>query len=37
MHPRGETYMLPVKTAVQKAAGVGLGDRVAVAIRVDAR
>jgi hypothetical protein len=37
LFPRGETYMLPVKMAVQKAAGVGLGDRVAVVIQVAAR
>jgi hypothetical protein len=37
LFPRGETYMLPVKMAVQKAAGVGLGDRVAFVIQVAAR
>ena len=37
LFPRGETYMLPVKRAVQRAAQVGLGDRVAVEIRVVGR
>jgi hypothetical protein len=37
LFPRGETYLLPVKVAVQKAAGVGLGDGVSVVIRVIAR
>ena len=31
---RGHTYMLPIKVAVQRAAGVGLGDRVAITMRV---
>lgn len=31
---RGDTYMLPVKVAVQRAEGVGLGDPVAVTIQV---
>jgi hypothetical protein len=31
---RGDTYMLPVKVAVQRAEGVGLGDRVAVTMQV---
>jgi len=31
---RGDTYMLPVKVAVQRAEGVGLGDRVAVTMRI---
>ena len=34
LFPRGGTYLLPVKVAVQKAEGVGLGDRVRVAMRV---
>ena len=32
---RGETYVLPIKMAVQRAEGVGLGDRVAVTMQVD--
>ncbi len=31
---RSDTYMLPVKVAVQRAEGVGLGDRVAVTMQV---
>jgi hypothetical protein len=31
---RGETYVLPIKVAVQRAEGVGLGDRVAVTMHV---
>jgi hypothetical protein len=34
LFPRGETYFLPVKVAVQRAEGVGLGDRVATVIAV---
>ena len=37
LFPRGETYLLPVKVAVQRAAGAGLGDSVDVMIRVFAR
>lgn len=37
LFPRGDTYMLPVKTAVQRAERVGLGDRVAVAMQVRPR
>jgi hypothetical protein len=37
LFPRGGTYMLPVKVAVQRAEGIGLGDRVGVALRVVAR
>jgi len=37
LFPRGDTYMLPVKIAVQRAEGVGLGDRVVVAMRIVAR
>ena len=37
LFPRDGTYMLPVKVAVQKGAGVGLGDRVRVVIRIDDR
>jgi hypothetical protein len=37
LFPRGDTYFLPVKIAVQRAEGVGLGDRVAVAMRVVVR
>lgn len=37
LFPRDDTYLLPVKVAVQKAAGVGLGDRVHVEMRIVAR
>ena len=37
LFPRGETYLLPVKVAVQKAAGVGLGDRVGVEVPIITR
>jgi len=37
LFPRDGGYLLPVKVAVQKAAGVGLGDCVAVKIAVSAR
>jgi hypothetical protein len=34
LFPKGETYLLPVKGAVQKTAGVGLGDNVHVVMRI---
>ncbi|QCB56304.1 DUF1905 domain-containing protein [Sphingopyxis sp. PAMC25046] len=34
LFPRGGGYLLPVKRAVQKAESVGIGDRIAVALRV---
>ena len=34
LFPRDGGYLLPVKRAVQTAEGIGLGDRVAVAMRV---
>lgn len=34
LFPRDGGYLLPVKRAVQKAEGVGVGDRIAVAMRV---
>jgi hypothetical protein len=37
LFPRGDTYLLPVKVAVQRAEGVRLGDLVAVEIRVVVR
>ena len=37
LFPREGTYMLPIKVAVQKAARVGLGDRVRVEIRINDR
>jgi hypothetical protein len=37
LFPRGETYLLPVKVAVQRAEHIGLGDRVQVTIRVKPR
>ena len=37
LFPRGETYLLPIKVAVQKAAGVALGDKVSVLMRINDR
>ncbi len=37
LFPREETYFLPVKVAVQRAEGVGLGDRVATVIAIRRR
>jgi hypothetical protein len=37
LFPRGETYLLPVKVAVQQAEGVGLGDRVSTIIAIKRR
>lgn len=37
LFPRGETYLLPVKVAVQRAAKVGLGDRVKVSLWIESR
>lgn len=37
LFPRSETYFLPVKVAVQRAEGVGLGDRVVAEIAVTRR
>lgn len=34
LFPRGGGYLLPVKVAVQRAEGIGLGDRVRVRMRV---
>lgn len=34
LFPRDRSYLLPVKLAVQKAEGIGLGDRIAVTLRV---
>jgi len=34
LFPRGDTYFLPVKVAVQRAAGVGLGDSVRVRMQI---
>jgi hypothetical protein len=31
---RGDTYVLPIKVAVQRAEGLGLGDRVAVTMQI---
>lgn len=31
---RGDTYVLPIKVAVQRAEGLGLGDRVAVTMEI---
>ena len=37
LFPRDGSYLLPVKVAVQRAASVGLGDRVDVQVRVPDR
>lgn len=37
LFPRNGSYLLPVKAAVQSSAGIGLGDRIDVTIRIDAR
>jgi hypothetical protein len=37
LFPRGETYLLPVKVAVQKAEGIGLGDNIHVVMEVTGR
>ena len=37
LFPRDDTYLLPIKVAVQKDAGIGLGDRIHVAMQVVAR
>jgi hypothetical protein len=34
LFPRGGGYLLPIKVAVQRAEGVGLGDRIAVSLCV---
>lgn len=34
LFPRDGVYLLPIKVAVQKSEGVGLGDRIAVSLRV---
>lgn len=34
LFPRDGGYLLPIKVAVQRAEGVGLGDRIAVRMRV---
>jgi len=34
LFPRNGGYLLPIKVAVQRAEGVGLGDRIAVRMRV---
>ncbi|WP_137754050.1 DUF1905 domain-containing protein [Sphingopyxis sp. L1A2A] len=31
---RGDTYVVPIKVAVQRAEGIGLGDRVAITLQV---
>ena len=37
LFPRGDAYLLPVKIAVQRAAKVGLGDRVSASVQIYAR
>lgn len=34
LFPRGGTYLLPIKLAVQRSAGIRLGDRIHATIRV---
>lgn len=36
LFPRNETYLLPIKVAVQRAEGLGLGDRVEALIEIRA-
>ncbi|MDP3783632.1 MAG: DUF1905 domain-containing protein [Sphingopyxis sp.] len=31
---RGDTYVLPIKVAVQRAEGLGLGDRIGVTMQI---
>jgi hypothetical protein len=37
LFPRDGTYLLPIKSEVQRVAGVGLGDRVRVVMRINDR
>ena len=37
LFPRDGTYLLPIKTAVQRSAGVALGDKVHVLVRINSR
>ena len=37
LFPRGDTYFLPVKVAVQRKVGVGLGDKVRVRMQIVGR
>jgi hypothetical protein len=37
LFPKDGTYLLPVKVAVQEAAGVGVGDSVNVLMRISCR
>jgi hypothetical protein len=37
LFPRDGTYLLPIKTAVQRSAGVALGDRIKVLVRIEGR
>lgn len=37
LFPRGDTYMVPLKVAVWRAAGIGLGDTVALDLRLHHR
>ena len=37
LFPRGGTYMLPVKVAVQRVEQIGPGDRVSVEMRIETR
>ena len=37
LFPRDGSYLLPIKVAVQRAAGIGVGDTVDVAMRINSR
>ena len=37
LFPRDGTYLLPIKTAVQRGAGVALGDKVRILVRIEGR
>ena len=37
LFPKDGTYLLPIKTAVQRSASVALGDRVKVLVRIESR
>ena len=37
LFPKDGSYLLPIKVAVQRAAGIGVGDTVDVAMRINSR
>ena len=37
LFPKGDAYLLPIKVAVQKAAGIGIGDKVSVILEIKGR